>query len=61
MGLDYPCSCYYCQQNKEHPVRKFHLKFRKISSVLKVAESLDPNDYIHLEACETCSHVRVRN
>lgn len=52
------CSCYFCSNNKEHPNRKFHDSYRKITSILLVAESLDPKDSIPVEACTTCSHVR---
>ncbi len=53
------CDCFFCRSGKVHPDRKYHQEFRRISSVLKVAESLNPDDYIDLEACVTCSHTRI--
>ena len=53
------CQCFFCKQDKIHPNRKYHDKYKKMTSVLLVAESLDPKDSIPIEFCETCTHTRV--
>jgi len=50
------CNCYFCFAGKEH--RADHLTFKRVSSGLRVAESLDPADEIKLEACVLCGHSR---
>lgn len=50
------CTCFFCQRNKKHTL--MHNNWMRVSSVLLVAESLDPNDSIDVEACTTCAHVR---
>lgn len=50
------CSCFFCKDGKPHPDR--HKDFRRVSSRLLVAESLDPKDWVPMEACTTCGHQR---
>lgn len=53
------CECFFCKNEKEHPNRKYHDVYRRMSDVLLVAESLNPEDSIPIEFCVTCTHVRV--
>lgn len=52
------CQCFYCKESKEHPNRKYHDVYRRMSDVLLVAESLNPEDSIAIEFCVTCTHTR---
>lgn len=53
------CDCFFCKIKKEeHPNRKYHDVYRRMSHVLLVAESLAPKDSIPIEFCVTCGHVR---
>lgn len=52
------CDCFFCKDGRPHPDRKYHTEYRQITGILLVSESLDPNDYIYVEACVTCSHKR---
>lgn len=55
------CDCFFCRTNKPHPDdRGFHAVWTEISSRLKVAESLRPEDIVRYEACDTCGHKRVK-
>jgi hypothetical protein len=53
------CECAFCSSKppRPHPDDR-HPRFERISDHLLVAESLDPNDSIPMEACWTCGHKR---
>ncbi len=53
------CKCFFCTQGKEHPNKKYHTEYKRMSDVLLVAESLDPKDRIPIEFCITCTHIRI--
>jgi hypothetical protein len=53
------CQCFFCKKGTEHPNRKYHDVYKRMSDVLLVAESLDPKDFIPIEFCVTCTHIRV--
>lgn len=59
VGRTVICECFFCGQGKEHPDRKYHDVYRRMSDVLLVAESLDPKDFIPIEFCVTCTHIRT--
>lgn len=48
------CRCYFCINGLEH--RASHTNYSRISDELLVAESLNPQDSIKMEACTTCGH-----
>lgn len=52
------CECFFCKNKKDHPNRKYHDVYTRMSDVLLVAESLDPKDSIAIEFCVTCTHTR---
>lgn len=57
-GRTVVCECFFCKNKKEHPNRKYHDVYTRMSDVLLVAESLDPKDSIAIEFCVTCTHIR---
>ncbi len=54
----FSCNCFFCINDKPH--RETHIKFNRITGILTKAESLDPKDWISVEACITCGHARIR-
>lgn len=50
-----PCTCYFCDFNKEHP--EAHQKFMtEERGHLQVSESLDPKDIVRTIMCTLCTH-----
>lgn len=50
------CNCFFCSKGESHPER--HESFHEVSGHLLVAESLNPDDVVRVEACGTCGHQR---
>ena len=50
-----PCTCYYCEAGKPHPVNTYHVMSGKRGH-LQVAESLDPKDVVWTKVCILCTH-----
>jgi hypothetical protein len=57
--VEVKCRCYFCTMSLAHPEDR-HPRYREITGLLTVPESLDPADVIPREACITCGHVRVK-
>jgi len=56
-GKTGPCTCFFCEQGKEHPTgRNGYHNMTGERGHLQVAESLDPSDIVWTRICELCSH-----
>jgi hypothetical protein len=53
------CTCFFCATGRPHPAS--HTLFTEVSSRLLVAESLDPDDLVKQEACDTCGHLQNKS
>lgn len=49
------CKCFFCLNNKEHK-HTIPVRWISVTGKLLVAESLDPNDIVPMEACYICGH-----
>lgn len=54
-GKSGPCSCFYCEAGKPHPINEFH-RMSEDNGHLQVAESLDPKDIVRTKMCPICTH-----
>jgi hypothetical protein len=53
------CKCWFCKNQHLHK-HSLPVTWNEVTGHLLVAESLDPNDVVRLEACHLCGHTRLK-